>query len=116
MMTRRCGASGGAPATPTQGHGEIPVARATGGPRRTYTTAHGRGAPRGAPGTPSLRNDEDDLEGEATDMTNPEGLLTGNEFLRLVESKRLTKTTTALWCFVREVDPKDGYRPAHPRG
>ena len=116
METRKCGAPGGALGTPTQGKGEIPVVRATGGPRQTWTTVRRRGAPGGAPGMPDTKIDEDDLEEGAPDTTDPEGLLTGNEFLRLAGRREIDEDNHCFVVFVREADPEDGYQPAHPRG
>ena len=47
---------------------------------------------------------------------NPEGLLTGTEFLRLAERREINEDNHCFVVFVREADPEDGYRPAHPRG
>ena len=106
----------GAPVTPTRGQLEIPAAGATGGPKQAYTPTRRRGAPGVAPETPSTRNNGNDLKEEATNMANPEALLRGNEFLRLTERREIDEDNHCFVVFVREADPEDGYRPAHPRG
>ena len=62
-------------------------------------------------------NEEEYLEEEVTEVFNPEGLMTGSEFLRLAERRDTDEDMHKHHCFVvfvHEADPKDGFRPVHP--
>ena len=61
-------------------------------------------------------DDEDDYGEKLEEMMNPEGLISGNEFLRLTGKQGHDEDNHCFVVFVREADPEDGYRPTHPRG